>query len=140
MSILLQLVLPPFAFFVHPLLYGPAILVQVIVLESTDLKLGLSRAGVLLQGDKLRVFMNLFAFAMGASLLDYLLPGLASVGLSALGNDVIGFSLSTLSQILVTAVVLPFVAVAMLVSYFDLRARKEDLDLTELTAERESAS
>jgi hypothetical protein len=140
LSIVLRLVVAPFAFFVHPLLYGPAILVQVIALEGADLKTGLTRAGELLRGDKLRVFMNLFAFALAASLLDLLLPGFANLGLSALANDITALILSTLSQIIVTAAVLPVVAVAMLVSYFDLRARKEDLDLTELTAERDAES
>jgi hypothetical protein len=136
-SIVLRLVVAPFAFFVHPLLYGPAILVQVIALEGADLKTGMTRAGELLRGDKLRVFMNLFAFSLAASLLDLLLPGFANLGLSALTNDIIALIFSTLSQIIVTAAIMPVVAVAMLVSYFDLRARKEDLDLTELTAERE---
>jgi hypothetical protein len=140
LSIVLRLVVAPFAFFVHPLLYGPAILVQVIALEGADLKTGLTRAGELLRGDKLRVFMNLFAFALAASLLDLLLPGFANLGLSALANDITALILSTLSQIIVTAAVLPVVAVAMLVSYFDLRARKEDLDLIELTAERDAES
>ncbi|HEX3326680.1 MAG TPA: hypothetical protein VHV50_06770 [Actinomycetota bacterium] len=140
LSIVLRVVVAPFAFFVHPLLYGPAILVQVIALEGADLKTGLTRAGELLRGDKLRVFMNLFAFALAASLLDLLLPGFANLGLSALANDITALILSTLSQIIVTAAVLPVVAVAMLVSYFDLRARKEDLDLTELTAERDAES
>jgi hypothetical protein len=136
LSILLQLVLPPLAFFIHPLLYGPAILVQVIALEGADLKIGVSRAGELLRGEKLRVFGNLFAVSLGVSILILLLPVLAGAALSSISNDIVTRSAGTLVQIVVTAVVVPFVAVAMVASYFDLRARKEDLDLAELATER----
>jgi hypothetical protein len=135
---LLQLALPPFAFFVQPLLYGPAIVVQVIALERTDLRVGLARAGVLLRGEKARVFLYLFAFAIIGSLLDLVLPRLAGAGFSYTNNDAITITLTTLAQIVVTAIIVSFIAVTMLVAYFDLRARKEDLDLAELTAEREA--
>jgi hypothetical protein len=138
-SIVLQLVLPPFAFFIHPLLYGPAVLAQVIVLEGADFKTGLTRAGELLQGQKLRVFMYLFAVSLGASLLDLLLPAFAGAALAPISIDAIAVTIGTLVQIIVTAVIVPFVAVAMLVAYFDLRARKEDLTFEELVDERAAA-
>jgi hypothetical protein len=136
LSILLQLVLPPFAFFLHPLLYGPAIVVQVIALEAADLKVAMARAGELLRGEKLRVFANLFAVSLGVSILNLLVPGFAGAALNSISNDVVTRTAGTLVQILVTAALVPLVAVSMLVAYFDLRARKEDLDLTELASER----
>jgi hypothetical protein len=138
LSIVLQLVVPPFAFFVHPLLYGPAIVAQVIVLEGADFKAALTRAGSLLRGDKPRIFMYLFGISLGASLLDLLLPGLAGAAFSYTNNDVITFTGTTVAQIAVTAAITPFIAIAMLVAYFDLRAKKEDLGLAELIAEREA--
>jgi hypothetical protein len=136
LSILLQLVLPPFAFFMHPLLYGPAIVVQVIALEGADLKVAMARAGKLLGGEKVRVFANLFAVSLGVSILNLLLPGLAGTALNAISNEVVSRTAGTLLEILVTAALVPLVAVAMLVAYFDLRARKENLDSAELATER----
>ena len=109
LSIVLQLVVPPFAFFIHPLLYGPAIVAQVIVLEGADLKGALTRAGGLLRGDKPRIFMYLFGISLGASLLDLLLPGLAGAALGYTNNDVITVAGTTVAQIVVTAAITPFI-------------------------------
>jgi hypothetical protein len=136
LSILLQLVLPPFAFFVHPLLYGPAIVVQVIALEGADLKVAMARAGELSRGEKLRVFANLFAVSLGVSIVTLLVPGLAGAALNSISIDVVARTAGTLVQILVTAALVPVVGVAMVVAYLDLRARKENLDPAELATER----
>jgi hypothetical protein len=136
LSILLQVLLPPLAFFVRPLLYGPAIIVQVIALEGADLKIATARAGELLRGEKLRVFANLFAISLGVSILNVLVPGLVGAALNSISNDVVARTAGTLVQILASAALVPLVAVAMVVAYFDLRARKENLDPTELATER----
>jgi hypothetical protein len=135
LSVILRVLLPPFEFILRPLLYGPAIVGQVIALEGTDLKGSLSRAGQLLRKETLRIFMYLFAISLGASLLAVLVPGFATIGLGD-ANDVVYFTITSLLQILVVAIIFPFVAVAMLVAYFDLRARKENLSFGELVAER----
>lgn len=135
LSLVLRQLLPPLEFFLRPMLYGPAILVQVITLEAMDLRNGLSRMGELLRRHILRIFMFLFAVSMGASLLDIVLPGFATLGLTNV-NNVAYFIVASLIQVLVVVLTLPFVAATMLVAYFDLRARKEDLDLEQLATER----
>ncbi|MDP9224257.1 MAG: hypothetical protein M3P18_10445 [Actinomycetota bacterium] len=137
LSIVLLQLLGPLAFFIHPLLYGPAIVGQVIALEGLDLKAGLARARALLRGEQLRIFMYLFTVALGVNLFNGLVLTAASIGLSYIANDALGFTVATLAQIVVAAVIVPFIAVAMLVAYFDLRARKEGFGPAELQAERE---
>jgi hypothetical protein len=136
LSLVLRQLLPPLEFFLRPMLYGPAILVQVIALEGMDLRNGLSRAGELLRKHTLRIFMFLLAVSMGASLLDILLPGFATLGLTSV-NNIAYFIVASVIQVLVVVLTLPFVAATMLVAYFDLRARKEDLNLEQLASERE---
>jgi hypothetical protein len=135
LSILLRGLLPPVAFFLQPLLYGPAIVVQVIALEGLDLRAALTRAGGLLRKESVRIFMYLFAISLGASLLDVILPAVATMGLRE-ANATTFLAVGALVQILVVILMLPFVAAAMLVAYLDLRASKEDLTLDELVAER----
>ncbi|MDP9235011.1 MAG: hypothetical protein M3P01_10760, partial [Actinomycetota bacterium] len=77
LSIVMLQLLGPLAFFIHPLLYGPAIVGQVIALEASDLKAGLTRAGELLRGEQVRIFMYLFTVALGVNLLNGLVLTLA---------------------------------------------------------------
>jgi hypothetical protein len=134
LSLMLRQLLPPLEFFLRPLLYGPAIVVQVIVLEALDLRAALARSGELLRKETLRIFMYLFAVSLGASLLALLLPGFATMGVSNV-NSTTYFVFASAMQILMWILLLPFVAAAELVAYFDLRARKEDLNLDALAAE-----
>jgi hypothetical protein len=135
LSVVLRKLVPPVAFFIQPLLYGPAILVQVIALETRDLRAALARAGRLLRREASRIFMYLFVLSLGVSLLGILLPGFASVPFSTV-SDTAYFIVNSLLQILAIVALIPFVAAAMLVGYLDLRARKENLELTELATER----
>jgi hypothetical protein len=135
LSVVLRELLPPVAFFVQPLLYGPAIVVQVIALEGSQLRAALTRARDLLRKEALRIFMYLFAISLGVSLLNVLLPAVATIGLGDV-NAVSFLALGSLVQIVVAILMLPFVATAMLVAYLDLRASKEDLTLDELVTER----
>jgi hypothetical protein len=138
-SVLLRMLLPPLAFFIQPLLYGPAILVQVIALEGSDLRPALTRAGDLLRKEALRIFMYLFAISLAVSVLNVLLPAVSTIGLH--DTSALSFvALGSLVQIVVAILMLPFVAAAMLVAYLDLRASKEDLTLEELATERSAAS
>jgi hypothetical protein len=138
LSVMLREVLPPVAFFIQPLLYGPAVVVQVIALEGSDLRTALMRARDLLRKEALRIFMNLIAISLAVSVLNVLLPTVATIGLGD-PNATGSLALGSLVQIVVAILMLPFVASAMVVAYLDLRASKEDLTLDQLATERATA-
>jgi hypothetical protein len=135
LSVVLQKLLLPVAFFMQPLFYGPAIVAQVIALERMGFRSSLSRAGQLLHRDAARTFMTLFLISLGASLLIILSIGLATVPFSQT-TSAASTVINILIQVLLLVSIVPFVAAAMLVAYLDLRARKENLGISELATER----
>ena len=127
-----------FAFFVLPLLYGPVIVSQVIVLERLDFRAATQRSGELLHKEKVRIFMYLFTMALGVTLLSFISALVVALLASATNAQVFSL-LGTLMQIAAAAVLMPFIAAAGLVSYLDLRARKEGFEASEPRHEREAA-
>jgi hypothetical protein len=121
-----------------PMLVGPPIALQAMVLEGTPFRGGLVRLRALMKGSWTRMPMYLFTIALGLGIVQLLaFQGLARPIL-AVSSDTLARVLLAVTSAVVPAIVLPYQAAAQLVAYFDLRARMEGLDHAQLVAERQA--
>lgn len=112
---------------------GPPILITIVLLETRRMSGSSKRFGELMRGEWLRIPMYLLSFALGAAMLQVVATGLAIVsvaqGAENLNDITVLAGVAVLAAgTIVRCVVLPFLAAVWLVAYFDLRARKDNLD------------
>ncbi|MDQ3870258.1 MAG: hypothetical protein M3301_01415 [Chloroflexota bacterium] len=113
------------------LFFGPPLVAQAITLEGLRLQAAVPRVRELARSNWGRVLAYLFCTALGIGLLQFYAVQLtASVGSAALALAVI------IVGILIQALTTAFFAVVSTLTYFDLRARKENMGPDELRAER----
>lgn len=112
---------------------GPPILVTVVLLQTRRFAGASKRFSELMQGEWLRIPMYLLTFAIGAAMLQIVATGLALVGVAQGAENL--DDITVLAGVAVLAagtilrcIVLPYLSAVWLVAYFDLRARKDNLD------------
>lgn len=123
--------------FLLPLVLGPPVLVQAIVWERLDFRNASVRAMNLLAGNWVRVLAALVLLVLGAALAQVFVMGIAGAVVPA-ADELSGTLALTVVLILTAAPVWLFASAAGTVAYLDLRARFEELDREELTAEAEA--
>jgi hypothetical protein len=109
-----------------PLFFGPPILVQVISLEKLSLKEARTRARNLLKGRTTRVLLYLLVIALGIAFIAVaiLAPLLAALEGS---SGALPVSIFSISQVVVAALTLPFMAASEFVCYATLvRIEKQE--------------
>jgi hypothetical protein len=122
--------------FLRELFVGPPIVITAVVLERQRFGDALARARALLADSWSRTVLYLVTFAAGAGLLDFVIQQFALRAVTATSTDVLGYALAIGVSVVVPSLVMPYVACAWLISYFDARARAEDFDAAALTALR----
>lgn len=123
-------------FVLLPALLGPPILVQAVVWERLVFRDAATRAKNLLSGHWGRVISALLLLALGPALLQIVvLPLVGQLLPESADADLAGSLWATLVIAVTSAPVWLFTSAAGTVAYLDLRARFEELDHAELTAE-----
>ncbi|HEY7873601.1 MAG TPA: hypothetical protein VIG64_00620 [Actinomycetota bacterium] len=122
--------------FLRELFVGPPIVITAVVIERRRFGDALARARELLAENWSRTLLYLITFAAGAGLLDFVIQQLALRAVTGASTDVLGYVLAIAVSVIVPSLVMPYVACAWLIAYFDLRARAEDFDAAALPSLR----
>lgn len=120
------ILLRQFGFVLMPLFFGPPIAIQVIALEGLDFRPARSRSRQLLTGQTGRVVVYLVVIALAVGLLG---TAALSASVAILDPALEGAALAgvfSIVQVLVAAVMLPFMGAAMYVIYGTLVATQPD--------------
>lgn len=113
-------------YFVMPLFLGPPIVVQAIALEHKSFSEAARRARELLGGHWLRMVLYLLTIVLGTGVAQItVLIAFGSAYIETFGGGATTGAVFSVIGTVVAAVALPYLAVATLVGYFDLRARAE---------------
>lgn len=136
---ILVVILGPMGQLIMYTFIGPPIVVHVVTLESKPFSEAWRRARELMRMEAMRIFVYLINVALGITLVVQgslrtlafatrdAADGLQAVALSLLGGVLLGLTI-------------PFLVATGVVSYLDLRARKEELDAGSWQAERTGAT
>lgn len=107
---------------------------QAVVIEGKGPVAGLGRSWNLVRGSWWRVFGTVAIIVIAAWIFGGILPGVMT-GLAAPSDGGVLTLGSTIAGALVTIIIAPFTYIVPTLLYFDLRVRKEGLDLDTLAAE-----
>jgi hypothetical protein len=136
---ILVVILGPMGQLIMYTFIGPPIVVHVVTLESKPFSEAWRRARKLMRMEAMRIFVYLINVALGITLVVQgslrtlafatrdVADGLQAVALSLLGGVLLSLTI-------------PFLVATGVVSYLDLRARKEELDAGSWQAERTGAT
>jgi hypothetical protein len=136
---ILVVILGPMGQLIMYTFIGPPIVVHVVTLESKPFSEAWRRARKLMRMEAMRIFVYLINVALGITLVVQgslrtlafatrdAADGLQAVALSLLGSVLLGLTI-------------PFLVATGVVSYLDLRTRKEELDAGSWQAERTGAT
>jgi hypothetical protein len=139
LATILVVILGPIGQLIMYTLLGPPIVVHAVTLESKSFSGAWRRARELMRMEAMRVFVYVINIALGITLVVQgslrtlasatrdAADGLQAVALSLLGGVLLGLTI-------------PFLVVTGVVSYLDLRARKDDLDAGSWQEERTEAT
>jgi small-conductance mechanosensitive channel len=119
-----------------PALLGPPVVIQVVALEGLSFSAARTRALELTKGNWGRIPLYLLSISTGIGLLQYIVLGTVVASLD--GTALLWTAAAT--QWVMSSALLPFAAIASLVIYLDLRARKDGLDHETFSAERRASS
>jgi hypothetical protein len=122
--------------FLRELFVGPPVVISAVVLERKRIGDALNRGRELLAENWSRTLLYLITFAAGIGLLDFVIQQFALRAVTAASTDLIGYVLAIGVSVVVPSIVVPYIACAWLIAYFDLRARTEDFDEPALVALR----
>jgi len=111
------LLLREFGFILMPLFFGPPILIQVIALEKLDLRPARTRAFQLLRGQIGRVLVYLVVIALAIGLLGTALLSTVVVVFDPVLDGAVLAAVFSVFQVLVAALMLPYLAAAEFVCY-----------------------
>ncbi|HEY8802170.1 MAG TPA: hypothetical protein VIN00_03760 [Candidatus Dormibacteraeota bacterium] len=127
------------AFCIFPLwiwiLVGWAVLIPVMFIENVGLGAAMSRSWRLVQGRWWRTFLILFLMFVLSYVVSFALSAFITLGQTVLQlvvSPVVVLWISGATSVIVGSLVDPVIQIALVLIYFDLRVRREGLDLFQL--------
>lgn len=133
-TLVLFVSLLPVLNFARAVVWGPPIIISAVALEQLPLTEAWGVSRTRLAGNWGRVILYLLVVALLMTIIQLLLyTPVLYIELDGVAQ----FAVRSLGSVFVTALTLPYLASAMLVAYFDLRARENDFSLEDLREERD---
>ena len=126
LGVWVTLLLAQFGFILLTLFFGPPILIQIVALERTGMREARSRARRILSGQTLRIVAYLLVITLALGLLSgATLTAVFAIAESTLADTFVGILLSV-SEVILAALLLPFLAAAGYVCYRTLTTIEND--------------